>query len=126
MSGALNPGIPESVVNAISMPDMVATPLGDLAFFDGLPDEATVVASFEALDLVRGVEAYLNTIPGASLVALRTGLRSAGIDSPRKFGYTEPRANSCALYLTANTETTSCGAARIRRCERDGGGGLGG
>lgn len=106
MPEALNPGIPESVLNAVSMPDKVSTPLGELAFFDGLPDDATVATSFETLDLLRGVEVYLNTVPGASLVALRAGLRSAGIDGPRKFGYTEPRANSCALYLTANTETT--------------------
>ena len=57
MSEALNPGIPEWMLNAVSMPDKVSTPLGELTFFDGLPDDATVATSFEALDLLRGVEA---------------------------------------------------------------------
>jgi hypothetical protein len=103
---ALSPGIPDAVIEAISMPGHVQTPLGGLSFFDGLPDDATVTAAFDALDLVRAVEVYLNTIPGASLVALRAGLRSAGVDGPRRFGYTDPRASSAAFYLTPNTETT--------------------
>ncbi|GAA1990187.1 hypothetical protein [Catenulispora subtropica] len=42
MSEALSPGIPESVLNAVSMPDKVSSPLGELVFFDRLPDDATV------------------------------------------------------------------------------------
>ncbi|NUT45774.1 MAG: hypothetical protein HOV94_00440 [Saccharothrix sp.] len=93
MSEALDPGISEAVTRAISMPDGVTTPLGELRFFDGLPDAATIRSGYDFLDLLRGVEVYLNAIPGASLVALRAGLRSAGVDSPRKIGYTDPRAN---------------------------------
>ena len=55
---------------------------------------------------MRGIEVFLNAIPGASLVAMRRGLRSAGITSPHIVGITEPRANSNGLYLTPNTETT--------------------
>jgi hypothetical protein len=72
-SVALSPGIPDAVIEAISMPDRVGTPLGGLSFFDGLPDDVTVTAAFDALDLIRAVEVYLNTIPGASLAALRAG-----------------------------------------------------
>ena len=39
-------------------------------------------------------------------MALRRGLRSIGIDSPRTIAITAPRANSGALFLTPNTETT--------------------
>ena len=41
-----------------------------------------------------------------SLVAMRNGLRSVGVTSPRAIGFTDPRANSGALFLTPNTETT--------------------
>ena len=61
---------------------------------------------YDALDLMRGIEVFLNAVPGASLVAMRRGLRSVGITSPRVVGYTDPRANSGALFLTPNTETT--------------------
>jgi hypothetical protein len=49
---------------------------------------------------------FLNAIPGASLVAMRRGLRTAGVTSAQVIGYTEPRANSQSLFLTPNTETT--------------------
>ena len=49
---------------------------------------------------------YLNTIPGASLMAMRTGVRSVGVDGTAVLGYTAPRANSGSFFLTANTETT--------------------
>jgi hypothetical protein len=61
---------------------------------------------YDLLDLIRGIEVYLNTIPGASLVAMRTGFRSVGMDGSRVLGYTAPRANSGSFFLTANTETT--------------------
>ena len=100
------PGIPESVRAAISVPDLVPSPLGDLHFFDGLPALETVDTIYDLLDLVRGIEVYLNTIPGASLVAMREGFRSVGVDSAGVLGYTAPRANSGSFFLTANTETT--------------------
>ena len=55
---------------AISVPDVVASPLGDLHFFDGVPALESVGTIYDLLDLVRGIEVYLNTIPGASV---RTG-----------------------------------------------------
>lgn len=93
-------------VAALSTADVVASPFGDLRFFDGLPLPETVTAAYDALDLMRAIEVFLNAVPGASLVAFRNGLRAAGIVTARQIGITEPRANSGALYLTPNTETT--------------------
>ena len=93
-------------IASLSSPERVQSPFGALEFFDGVPTTETVTTLYDALDLVRGIEVFLNAIPGASLVAFRNGLRSVGIDSPRVIGYTDPRANSQALALTANTETT--------------------
>jgi hypothetical protein len=90
---------------AIGVPDVLASPLGDLHFFDGVPSLESVETIYDLLDLVRGIEVYLNTIPGASLVAMRNGFRSVGVDGPGLLGYTAPRANSGSFFLTANTET---------------------
>jgi hypothetical protein len=61
-------------------PDKVETELlGDLEFFDGMPSEATVQKSFDFLDLARGVEAFLNGMPAASIYAMLEGLKEAGL-----------------------------------------------
>lgn len=90
----------------LSTPDRLVTPFGEVEFFDGVPRAASVETMYDALDLMRGAQAFLNAMPGASLVAMRRGLRSAGVDSPEIIGYTDPRANSASLFLTPNTETT--------------------
>ena len=71
-----------------------------------MPLPETAATAYDALDLMRGIEVFLNAVPGASLVAFRKGLRVAGVVSARQIGITEPRATSKALYLTPNTETT--------------------
>ena len=93
-------------IASLSSPDRVDSPFGALDFFDGVPLPGTVSKAYDALDLMRGVEVFLNAVPGASLVAMRRGLRSAGVVSPRVVGFTDPRANSRSLFLTPNTETT--------------------
>jgi hypothetical protein len=93
-------------VASLSTPERVSSPFGDLRFFDGLPLPETVDTAYDALDLMRAIEVFLNAVPGASLVAFRNGLRAAGITSARQIGITEPRATSKALFLTPNTETT--------------------
>ncbi|HEX4520288.1 MAG TPA: DUF1254 domain-containing protein [Gaiellaceae bacterium] len=77
-----------------------------MEFFDGVPKADTVSKMYDALDLVRGIDVFLNCVPGASLVAMRRGVREVGLTSPAKIAFTDPRANSRALFLTANTETT--------------------
>src|SRR5689334_12261422 len=92
--------------NRIGVPDRVKTPLGTFDFFDGVPKPESVTALYEGLDFLRGVEVFLNAVPGASLVAMRRGLRSVGIDGVSTMAITEPRANSGSYFLTPNTETT--------------------
>jgi hypothetical protein len=66
---------------AITTPDSVETRLGTLKFFDGFPDDATVEKVYDNLDFSRGVQAFLNALPGASLYAMREGMRSQGADN---------------------------------------------
>ncbi|WP_079159378.1 DUF1254 domain-containing protein [Streptomyces griseus] len=102
---APSPGTPAGTLNSISIPDRLETVFGAMDFFDGLPLPGSVTRSYDALDLLRGIEAFLNCVPGASMVAMRRGLRSLGIDS-HTIGFTAPRCTSAPLILTANTETT--------------------
>ena len=105
-TGSLSPEQMREAIATLSSPDRVESPFGALDFFDGVPTPETVTTIYDALDLMRGIEVFLNAVPGASLVAMRRGLRSVGITSPQVIGYTDPRANSGSLFLTPNTETT--------------------
>lgn len=88
----------------IVTPDQVQTRIGSLAFFDGVPTPETARKVYDNLDFMRGVEAFLNGIPGASMVAIRTGLREAGATGGT-VGIFESLMDSRSLFLTANTET---------------------
>lgn len=96
----------QEAIATLASPDVVESPFGALRFFDGVPLPETVTTIYDALDLLRGIEVFLNCLPGASLVAMRRGLRSIGTTSPQVIAYSDPRANSKALFLTPNTETT--------------------
>ncbi|MGX5695835.1 DUF1254 domain-containing protein [Agromyces soli] len=102
---ATAPGLADEI-RRVSTPDVIESPFGRLELFDGVPREASVETIYDALDLMRAAEAFLNAVPGASLVAMRRGLRQAGVTSGDVIGFTDPRANSGSLYLTPNTETT--------------------
>lgn len=88
----------------ITTPPVVSTRIGRLEFFDGVPTRDTARTVFDHLDFLRGVEVFLNGIPGASMVAIRTGLRSVGAENG-VVGLFEDLMDSRSLYLTANTET---------------------
>jgi hypothetical protein len=60
----------------IMTPDKVETRLGTLEFFDGIPTKETAALVYDNLDFLRGVEAFLNGIPAASVEGLR--LRPGG------------------------------------------------
>jgi hypothetical protein len=55
--------IPASIIT----PDSVETRLGTLKFTDGFPDDATVEKVYDNLDFQRGIQAFLNAMPGASV-----------------------------------------------------------
>ena len=59
---------------SITTPDSVATSIGTLRFFDGVPDDPTTQLVYDNIDRQRGVEAFLAAMPGASVYAIREGL----------------------------------------------------
>jgi hypothetical protein len=88
----------------ITTPDTVNTRLGTLKFFDGYPDADTVQKVYDNLDFIRGVEVFLNAMPGASLYAMREGLKGVGINNST-VGISETLLDSKSLFLMPNTET---------------------
>ena len=93
------------IPKSITTPERVETRLGTLKFFDGFPDDATTQKVYDNLDFMRGVEAFLNTVPGASAEGLRTGWASQGADNNQTVIIMENLMDSKSLYLTPNTES---------------------
>ena len=60
---------------------------------------------WDHLDFLRGVEAFLNCVPAASLEAMNVGMRSLGLDACHKFGIMDGLLDSNGLFLTGNTST---------------------
>jgi hypothetical protein len=92
--------IPDSIVT----PERLETSLGTLEFTNGFPSEETARTLYDHLDFLHGVEAFLNSIQGASLYAMREGIRTFGPDNKTVVIF-ETLMDSKALFLTANTES---------------------
>ena len=93
--------IPKSILT----PELVHTRIGALQLIDGFPTDETVKRVYEHLDFIRGVDAFLTTLSGASLVALRKGFRDAGVDANDVVGIFDGLMDSRSLFLTPNTES---------------------
>ena len=89
----------------ILTPDQVETSIGTLEYFDGVPTKETSANVYDYLDKMRGVDAFMKGIPGASVRGLILGLEEAGVDQYNKVGITKTLLDSKSLLLTANTST---------------------
>jgi hypothetical protein len=102
---AQEPQYKADVPETILTPDKVETRIGTLRFKDGAPDDATVKTVYDNLDFMRGVEAFLDGIPAASIYAMCNGLNEgAGIDA-QTFGVFETLMDARSVFLTANSTT---------------------
>ena len=99
------PGYNTPVPDSILTPDSVSTRIGELEFFDGLPTPETAARVFEHLDFIRGVEAFLNGVPAASLEAMRRGMAELGATASNQCVLFEGLMDSNPLFLTGNTDT---------------------
>jgi hypothetical protein len=92
------------VPQAITTPSRVETGTGALEFTDGYPTAETAKTLRDHLDYVHGVEAFMNSIQGVSVYALRQGFLDVGVmdgDVLIFSGLTDSRS----LFLTANADT---------------------
>ncbi len=83
----------------ITTPGSYETRLGTLNLFDGFPDDATTQKVYDNLDFQRGVQAFLNAMPGAALTAFRPALRKLGGVDGNVIIF-EELMDSKALWLT--------------------------
>lgn len=102
------PGYNYKIPEKIMTPDTVETRLGTLKFFDGMPDKETVDKLYDGLDLIRGIETFLNGIPATSIEGLRLGFIEVGADASHKAIVMDKLLDSAPLFLTGNTDTVYC------------------
>ena len=103
-ASAAEPKYKADVPASIVTPDKVETRLGTLRFTDGAPDADTVKLAYDNLDFMRGVGAFLDGIPAASIYAMCHGLKDVGVDE-QSFGIFETLMDARSLFLTPNSTT---------------------
>jgi len=97
---ATMPKMATEIPAEITTPDRVETRIGTLEFF----------LVYDNLDFMRGTEAFLTTMPAASIVAMRQGQLDIGGGRNGVVMITENLMDSQSLYLTANTESVYIGS----------------
>jgi hypothetical protein len=88
----------------ISTPERVETHLGTLEYRDGIPNAATAAKLYDNLDMMRGVETFLNGFSGVSMYAIRKGFRDAGVKDNDVLIFSG-LMDAKSLFLTANADT---------------------
>ena len=97
--------VSSDILNSITTPDRVETSIGTLQFIDGAPLPETSSKVYDHLDTMRGVDAFLKGIPGASLHALIEGTYSVGAVEAHQVLIMDRMLDSQPLFLTGNTST---------------------
>ncbi|KQW34933.1 hypothetical protein ASD02_17120 [Ensifer sp. Root1252] len=92
--------MPEQIVT----PDRVESSIGTLQFKDGAPSKETVEKAFDYLDLMHGVEAFVNAYQGASVAAIFKGVQDIGVPNNTALIFSE-LMDAKSLFLTANADT---------------------
>jgi hypothetical protein len=91
-------------VESISTPNELKTRIGPLQFNNGRPRPKSVEQLYDHLDFVRGVDVFLNAMPGASMVAMRRGQRSMGAADNSVVVF-EHFLDSKTIVLTGSTDS---------------------
>jgi hypothetical protein len=97
-------GVSAEALKSVSTADRVESRLGVLEFDDGAPSEETAALLYDNLDFQHAVQAFLGAIPGVSLVALRRGFLSVGVED-NSFTLFSELMDSASLFLTGNCDT---------------------
>ena len=89
---------------SITTPDKVESSIGTLEYKDGAPSKETVAKAYDYLDLMHGVEAFVNAYQGASVAAIFKGIEDAGVPNNTALIFSE-LMDAKSLFLTANADT---------------------
>jgi hypothetical protein len=117
-SGSVTPGYNYKIPQQIMTPDAVETRIGTLKFVDGLPTKETTQKMYDNLDFQRGVSAFLDFIPAASLEAIRRGQIEMKAPNANQVVIMDQLMDSAPLFLTGNADTIYASVALD--LERDG------
>ena len=99
------PGYNNKIPESIMTPNDIETRAGTLKYFDGIPTPETAEALYNHLDYIRGVEAFLNGMPAASLEAIRRSQVVQGSVNSYQVRIFDQLMDSNPLFLTGNTDT---------------------
>ncbi len=88
--------------DGITTPDNVQTRVGELNFFDGVPDVESAQKVYNLLDFTHAYQAFLDGTKIASMDAIRKGILEFGPANTTAVLF-EGLMDSKALFLTANT-----------------------
>ena len=102
--GALIPLPAAEIPPSITTPDKVESSIGTLEYKDGAPSKETVAKAYDYLDLMHGVEAFVNAYQGASVASIFKGCEEAGIPNNTALIFSE-LMDAKSLFLTANADT---------------------
>ena len=92
-------------LESISTPDQVETSIGTLKFLDGAPYPETAEKVYDELDRMRGVDAFLKGIPGASIRALVEGVEDIGAVEAHQVAVFKDMMNANQLFLTGGNSS---------------------
>ena len=98
-------GISDSELKSIHTPNTVNTSIGTLNFLDGAPTVETAELVYDNLDRMRGVDAFLKGMPGASVQGLIKGSHRLGAVEYNQVMILDKLLDSSPLFLTGNTST---------------------
>lgn len=84
--------------------DTVETSIGKLQYKDGAPSKETVAKTYDFLDLMHGVEAFVNAYQGASVASIFKGMENAGVPNNTVLIFSE-LMDAKSVFLTANADT---------------------
>ena len=105
---ALSVGVPLSaaaqITPSITTPDRVESSIGTLEYKDGAPSQATADKVYDNLDLMHGVEAFVNAYQGASVAAIFKGFQAAGVPDNTALIWSE-LMDAKSQFITANADT---------------------
>jgi hypothetical protein len=93
--------VPMSIIT----PDRLETSIGTLEFKDGAPSKETVAKVYDYLDLMHGVEAFVNAYQGASVAALAKGFEEVGVPMNTTALIWSDLMDAKSLMLTAQADT---------------------
>ena len=90
------------IPDGITTPDNIETQLGDLNFFDGVPEAKTTEKIYNLLDFTHAYQAYMDGVKIASMDAMRRGILEFGPANTTVLQFDE-LMDSTTLFLTPNT-----------------------